>query len=92
MLEVLRHYVFELLLNIMFHAPMGRFQLELKLLLPIFPVGLGGLGVTCSLEIQDSRVQTQLRSMDFLGRKNPEYKSSRMDFKLGVPSLRFQAL
>ena len=29
--------------------------------------------------------------MDFLGRKNPEHKSSGRDFKLGVPSLRFQA-
>ena len=27
----------------------------------------------------------------FSGRKNPEHKSSRRDFKLGVPSLRFQA-
>ena len=27
----------------------------------------------------------------FPGRKNPEHKSSRRDFKLGVPSLRFQA-
>ena len=27
----------------------------------------------------------------FSGRKNPEHKSSRRDFKLGIPSLRFQA-
>jgi hypothetical protein len=28
--------------------------------------------------------------MDFSGRKNPEHKSSGRDFKLGLPSLRFQ--
>ena len=43
-------------------------------------------------EIQDSRDQTRLRSMDFSERKNPVYKSSGRGFKLGVPSLRFQAL
>ena len=54
-------------------------------------VCLGGLGVTCRLEIEGSRVQIWLRLMDFSGRKNPEHKSSGRDFKLGVPSLRFQA-
>ena len=44
-------------------------------------VCLGGL------EIQASRA----RSMDFSGRKHPEHKSTGRDFKLGVPSLRFQA-
>ena len=43
------------------------------------------------LEIQGSLVQTRLRSMDFSGRKYSEHKSSGMDFKLGVPSLRFEA-
>ena len=40
--------------------------------------GLGGLGVTWGRWI-------------FSERKNPEHKSSERDFKLGVPSLRFQA-
>ena len=44
------------------------------------------------LEIQGSRVQIRLRSMNFSGRKNPEPKSSGRDFKLGVLSLRFLAL
>ena len=43
------------------------------------------------LEIQGSRLETRLRSMDFSGRENPEHKSSGRDIKLGVPSLRFQA-
>ena len=55
-------------------------------------VGLGGLGVTCSP--QDPRfVGSNPAEVDgfFSGRKNPEQKSSGRDFKLGVPSLRFQA-
>ena len=38
--------------------------------------------VTSRLEIQGSRVQTRLRSIDFSRRKNPEHKSSGRDFKL----------
>jgi hypothetical protein len=41
-----------------------------------------GLGVTCLP--RDPRFAGS-------GRKNPEHKSSDRDFKLGVPSLRFQA-
>ena len=48
-------------------------------------------GYRALFEIQVSRAQTLLKSMDFSGRKNPEHKSSGRDFKLGVPSLRFQA-
>ena len=36
-------------------------------------------GYRARLEIQGSRVQTRLRSMDVLGRKNPEHKSSGRD-------------
>ena len=43
------------------------------------------------LKIQGMVVQTRPRSMDFSERINPEYKSSGKDFKLRVPSLRFQA-
>ena len=55
-------------------------------------VGLGGLGVTCSP--RDPRFAgSNPAEVDgfFSGRKNPEHKSSERDFKLGVPSLRFQA-
>ena len=55
-------------------------------------VGLGGLRVTCSP--RDPRFAgsnpTEIDGF-FSGRKNPEHKSSGRDFKLGVPSLRFQA-
>ena len=54
--------------------------------------GLGGLGVTCSP--RDPRFAgsnpAEVNGF-FSGRKNPEHKSSGRDFKLGVPSLRFQA-
>ena len=43
------------------------------------------------LEIHGTRVQTRLRSMIFSGRKNPQHKSSGKGFRLGVPSLIFQA-
>ena len=42
-------------------------------------------GQRACLEIQGSRVQIRLGSMDFSGRKNPEHKSSGRDFKLGGP-------
>ena len=45
-----------------------------------------GLGVTCS-----SRDPRFAGRWIFSGRKNPEHKSSGKKFKLGVPSLRFQA-
>ena len=54
-------------------------------------VGLGGLGVTYSPRDPRFAFQIRLRSMDFSERKNPEHKSSGRDFKLGLPSLRFQA-
>ena len=58
----------------------------------LYIVGLGGLGVPCSL--RDPRFAgsnpTEVDAF-FSGLKNPEHKSSRRDFKLGVPSLRFQA-
>ena len=55
-------------------------------------VSLGGLGVTCSP--RDPRFAgSNPTEVDvfFSGRKNSEHKSSGRDFKLGVPSLRFQA-
>ena len=55
-------------------------------------VGLGGLAVTCSS--RDPRyAYSNPTKVDgfFSGCKNPEYKSSERDFKLGVPSQRFQA-
>ena len=54
-------------------------------------VSLGGLGVTCLH--RDSRFAgSNPTEVDgFLGRKNPEHRSSGMDFKLGIPSLRFLA-
>ena len=64
----------------------------LILLLLLLLVGLGGLGVMCSP--RDSRFAgSNLAEVYgfFSGCKNPEHKSSGRDFKLGVPSLRFQA-
>ena len=55
-------------------------------------VGLGDLDVTCSL--RDPRFAgSNPAEVDgfFSGHKNPELKSSGTDFKLGVPSLKFQA-
>ena len=55
-------------------------------------VGRGCLGVPCSP--RDPRFAALNPSeVDgfFSGRKNSEHKSSGSDFKLGVPSLRFQA-
>ena len=49
-------------------------------------VGLGGIEVTCSP--RDPRfAHSNPAEVDgfFSGCKNPEYKSSRRDFKLGVP-------
>ena len=55
-------------------------------------VGLGGLGVTCSSR-NPRFAGLNPAEVDgfFSGRKNPEHKYSGRDFKLGVPSLRFQA-
>ena len=55
-------------------------------------VSLGGLGVPCSP--RDPRFAgSNPAKVDgfFSGLKNPEHKSSGRGFKLGVPSLRFQA-
>ena len=55
-------------------------------------VCLGGRGATCS--VRDPKFAGSNPSeVDgfFSGRKTPEHKSSGRDFKLGVPSLRFQA-
>ena len=55
-------------------------------------VGLGGLGVLCSL--RDPRfVGSNPAEVDgfFSGHKNPEHKSSGRDFKLRIPSLGFLA-
>ena len=58
----------------------------------IFPEGgLGGLGVTCSLRDPMFAGSNATEVDGFLSLKNPERKSSVRDFKLGVPSLRFQA-
>ena len=55
-------------------------------------VGLGGLGVTCSPRDPRFAGSNPTEVVGFFsGRKNPEHKSSGRDFKLGVPSLRFQA-
>ena len=51
-------------------------------------VGLDGFGVTCSP--RDPRFAGS-NPAEVDGRKNPEHKHSGRDFKLGVPSLRFQA-
>ena len=70
-------------------------KLSLLLLLSLlsyYLIGLGGLGVTCLP--RDPRFAglnpTEVDGF-FSGRKNPEHKSSVRNFKLGVPSLRFQA-
>ena len=55
-------------------------------------VGLGDLGVTCSL--RDPRFAgSNPVEVDgfFSGRKNPEHKSYGRNLKCGVPSLGFQA-
>ena len=53
-------------------------------------VGLGGLVVTCSP--RDPRFAFKSGWGRWIFQcKNPEHKSSGKDFKLGVPSLRFQA-
>ena len=49
-------------------------------------VGLGVLGVSCSPRDANAEVDGY-----FSGRKNPEHKSCDKDFKLGIPSLGFQA-
>ena len=51
-----------------------------------------GLGVTC-LPRDPRFVGSNPAEIDgfFSGHKNPEPKFSRRDFKLGIPSLRFQA-
>ena len=56
-------------------------------------VGVGGLGVTCSPRDQKF-VGSNPAEVDgfFSGCKNPEYKSSRRDFKPRVPSLRIHDL
>ena len=55
----------------------------------IIIVGFGGLGVTCLP--RGLRFAGSNPAEIFSGSKNPEHKSSGRDFKLGVPSLRFQA-
>ena len=56
-------------------------------------VGLSGLGVTFSPP--DPRFaglnRTEVDGFFFSGRKNPDHKFSRRDFRLRVPSMRFQA-
>ena len=55
-------------------------------------VGLGCLEVTCSPR-DPGFAGSNPAEVDgfFSGRKNPDQKSSGREFKLGVPSLRFQA-
>ena len=53
--------------------------------------GLAGLGVTCSPTDPRFAGSSPTEVHGFLGRKNPKHKSSRRDFKLGVPCLGFQA-
>ena len=55
-------------------------------------VGLGDLGVTCSPR-DPWLAGSNPAEVDgfFSGRKNPMQKSSGRDFKLGIPSVRFQA-
>ena len=65
------------------------FSCGLFLLTGIY-VGLGGLGVTCTP--RDPRfTDSNPAKVDGFFRKNPEHKSSGRDFKLEVPSLKFQA-
>ena len=55
----------------------------MKYLMPILSTSVVS-GYHACLEIQGSRVQTRLRSMDFFsGRKNPEHKSSRRTLSWG---------
>ena len=55
-------------------------------------VALGGLGVTCSSRDPRFAGSNQAEVDGFFsGRKNPEHKFSGREFKLGVPSLRFEA-
>ena len=55
-------------------------------------VDLGGLGVTCSpRDLRFTGSNPTEVDGSFSGRKNPVHKYSGRDFKLGVPSLRFQA-
>ena len=61
-------------------------------ILSLIVVDLGGPGVKCSP--WDSRFAGSNPTENdgfFSGRKNPEHKFSGRNFKLGVPSLRFQA-
>ena len=55
-------------------------------------VGLGGFGVPCSPR-DPKFAGSNPAEVDgfFSGRTNPEHKFSGRDFKLDVPSLRFQA-
>ena len=55
-------------------------------------IGLVGLGVTCSSR-NPMFAGSNTTEVDgfYSGRKISEHKSSGRDFKLGVPSLRFQA-
>ena len=51
-------------------------------------VDLGGRGVTCSPGDPSFKGSNTAKVDGFFsGRKNPEHKSSRRDFKLRVPSL-----
>ena len=52
---------------------------------------LCGLEVTCSPRDPSFAGSNPLRSMNFLGCKNPEHNFSGRDFKPGVLSLKFQA-
>ena len=54
-------------------------------------VDLGGLGVTCLPRDPRFEASNLAESMDFSGCENPDHKSFGRDFKLRVPSLRFQA-
>ena len=53
-------------------------------------VCLDGLGVTCSPRDPRFAVSNPAEDDGFSERKNPEHKSTERDFKLWVPSLRFQ--
>ena len=68
------------------------FPLDTALVLTSYDVGLGGFGVTCSpWDPRFTGFKPGWGRWIFSGRKNPEHKSSGRDFKLGIPSLRFQA-
>ena len=67
-------------------------QIKLYLQTNRLVVGLGGLGVTFwprNPRFAGSN-PTEVDGF-FSGRKNPEHKSSGKNFKLEIPSLRFQA-